>query len=336
MNNLAQFDGGVFLRYLFIPAQVIIAVTQNLIPNLKLIPGINKFTFPLIFVFLFFTFYGATFTNKIGGVSGIRENRRDGSWEGWEGFVTYYAWIPISYFVIVGIIIIGAFILDAVKQLGDGSYFKDGLIAAVAKFLFAIISISMSIVLSGFSAIPLGLFAVYWLVFPEGKGWPSGKYEGWKNWHNNNAFDYVGFTKWSNAIRDNYWLPEWDVCEETEWIKWARYITRKLWNNKILISFFIVTDIALKLGYGKGNLLEGKYLLDDEPWYVHAIRLGFPIILLSFMMGQPATRERGILRYFKSFFEHWGIIGGNKDQQPTTINSSNQQTATNNPIQVPP
>ena len=323
MNNIAQFDGGVFLRYLFIPAQVIIAVTQNLIPNLKLIPGINKFTFPLIFVFLFFVFYGATFTNKIGGVSEIRNYADNKKWEGWDWFVKYYTFIPISYFVIVGIIIIGAFILDAVKQLVDGSYFKDGLIAAVAKFLFSIISISMSIVLSGFSAIPLGFFAARWILFPEG-GWPPGEYADRKG----SVVDFFHFTKWSNAIRDNYLLPEWDVCEVSKFTQWARYITRKLWNYKILISFLIVLDIVTKLYFGNGVLQHGKEDL-NENWWVHILRVFIIIVILVMMSLIPTTRDTGILcGYIKLLWEK--IKKSWSEDQPTATNQQQPTTATTN------
>mgnify|MGYP003384375250 CR=1 FL=1 len=173
MNYIARFDFGIFLRYLFIPAQVIVAITQNLIPNLKLMPGINKLTFPLLFVLLFFVFYGATFTNKIDGVSETRNYADNKKWEGWDWFVKYYTFIPISYFVIVGIIIIGAFSLDTFKQIGDETYFKDGFFAAIAKTLFKLFTLSMSIVLSGLAAIPLGIYTLMWILIPEGFGIPS-------------------------------------------------------------------------------------------------------------------------------------------------------------------
>jgi hypothetical protein len=301
MNYIARFDFGIFLRYLFIPAQVIVAITQNLIPNLKLIPGINKLTFPLIFVFLFLCFYGATFTNKIDGVSEIRNKGKDGNGEWWDWIVKYYAIIPISYFVIVGIIIIGAFSLDTFKQMGDGTYFKDGFFAAIAKTLFKLFTLSMSIVLSGLAAIPLGIYALLWILVPEGIGIPPGKYEGFTS-----MFDFIGLTKWSKTIRDNYLLPEWDVCEESNIKQWARYIVRKLWNNKILISFFIVADISTKLYLGNGDFQNGKEEFNSGPWYGQVIRYVFPIFVLLVMMGQPATRERGIDKYIPSFIEYWG------------------------------
>mgnify|MGYP000877308612 CR=1 FL=1 len=272
MNYIARFDFGIFLRYLFIPAQVIVAITQNLIPNLKLMPGINKFTFPLLFVLLFFVFYGATFTNKIDGVSETRNYADNKKWEGWDWFVKYYTIIPISYFVIVGIIIIGAFSLDTFKQIGDETYFKDGFFAAIAKTLFKLFTLSMSIVLSGLAAIPLVIYTLMWILIPEGFG---------------NPFS----CKLSNAIRDNYLLPEWDVCEDSKLTQWARYITRKLWNYKILISFFIVVDIATKLYFGNGVLQHGKEDL-NENWWVHILRVFIIIVILVMMSLIPTTSNQ--------------------------------------------
>jgi len=201
--------------------------------------------------------------------------------------------IPVSYFAMVASIIIIAYGLDLSKETSEGTFFKDGLFAAIAKSLVAIFSISMSVVLSGFSAIPLGLFAFLWIVFPEGGGKPHGAYDG-KSWF----YDYTGLTKWSNAIRDNYLIPEWDVCEESQLTKWARYIIRKLWNNKILISFFFVLDAVFKLSLGNGDFNKGRQRMNGWWWSWYVII----IIILPLVMGQPAIRERNILGYL---VPHW-------------------------------
>ena len=312
MNYIARFDFGIFLRYLFIPAQVIVAITQNLIPNLKLMPGINKFTFPLLFVLLFFVFYGATFTNKIDGVSETRNYADNKKWEGWDWFVKYYTIIPISYFVIVGIIIIGAFSLDTFKQIGDETYFKDGFFAAIAKTLFKLFTLSMSIVLSGLAAIPLVIYTLMWILIPEGFG---------------NPFS----CKLSNAIRDNYLLPEWDVCEDSKLTQWARYITRKLWNYKILISFFIVVDIATKLYFGNGVLQHGKEDL-NENWWVHILRVFIIIVILVMMSLIPTTRDTGITYgYFILLFKKLTKQSTNNNQQTTATTNQQQPTSNNQP-----
>jgi len=301
MNRIARFG----MKYLFIPSQVVVAITQNLIPNLALVPGINKITFPLIFILLFLAFYGATFTNKIDGVSEIRNYADNKKWEGWDVFVKYYAMIPVSYFVMVAIIIIIAYGLDLSKEASEGTFFKDGLFAAIAKSLVAIFSISMSVVLSGFSAIPLGLFAFLWIVFPEGGGKPPGEDNGEDNDIFKKFFDLFGLTKWSNAIRDNYLIPEWDVCEESQPTKWARYIIRKLWNNKILISFFLVLDSCIKIYIGKGNYNIGKELynenLENPAFSILVIVVPFILIFL-FNLDLFGWDKFKITREYNSYY----------------------------------
>jgi len=230
------------------------------------------------------TFYGATFVNKIDGVSEIRKKGDDGKWEGWNWFVKYYAMIPVSYFVMVGIIIVIAYGLDISKEMGNGEFFKYGMFAAIAKSLIAIFSISMSVVLSGFSAIPLGLFALLWIVFPEGAGVPM-------------------WSKWSNAIRDNYWIPEFNVCEENWYKKWSLFIISKLWNNKILISMFIVINIVINLHYGKGDVVYGREEFnsinkwswnDFGAWSLTTI---IPISFISLMLSQETIRDKSLSAY---------------------------------------
>ena len=284
------------MKYLFIPTHVVVAITQNLIPNLTLVPIINKITFPILFTLLFLAFYAATFTNKIDGVSKKREAGKKKKWEGWDWFVKYYATIPISYFVMVAIIIIIAYGLDISKEFHDGTFFKDGVFAAIAKSLVAIFSISMSVVLSGFSAIPLGFFALLWIVFPEGSGKPPG------------GINWFGLNKWSNAIRDNYLVPEWDSCEKSVAKKWGKYLLCKAWNNKILISFFFILDIVLKLSFGNGNLMHGKEFFHENSgswwWWLW---IGMPIISIFWtnpdIMGinnYTTTREKNLFSYFWS------------------------------------
>jgi len=121
----------------------------------------------------------------------------------------------------------------------------------------------MSVVLSGFSAIPLGIFAFLWIVFPEGAGIPPG------------GINWFGLTKWSNAIRDNYWVPEWDSCEKNVATKWVKYLLCKAWNNKILISSFIILDVVLKLSYGHGSLMRGKEFFNENSgswwWWLYIL-----------------------------------------------------------------
>jgi len=279
MNTIARFG----MKYLFLPTQVVVAITQNLIPNLNLL--ISKNVFPLIFVLSFVSIFGMTYIGSVDVLKKEREkemNREQTDFV--NAFKTYYAIIPFPYFILVLIIILIAYGLDFTREMGDGTYFKDGIIAAVAKFLITIFSISMSVVLSGFSAIPLGFFALMWIIIPEGIGKPPGKYAG-----------LLGFTKWSNAIRDNYWLPEWDVCEESQPTKWARYFIRKLWNNKILISFLVVLDAVFKLRLGNGDFNKGRQRIYGQPlWWIW---YGVVPILTVLLMWQPAIRTKAMFEY---------------------------------------
>jgi hypothetical protein len=156
----------------------------------------------------------------------------------------------------------------------------------------------MSVVLSGFSAIPLGIFAFLWIVFPEGAGIPPG------------GIKWFGLTKWSNAIRDNYRVPEWDSCEKNVAAKWGKYLLCKAWNNKILISFFIILDVVLKLSYGHGSLTRGKEFFNENSgswWWWLYILVPFISILWTNpdIMGRAfnnytTTREKDLFSYFWS------------------------------------
>ena len=280
VNYFARFDAGVFFRYIFIPVQVVVAITHNIIPNMKIIPILgNKYFFTVLFVVLFMMSYGKFVIKEIDSLP--RAKRKGTNTDGkWWGFITkYYSHIPISYFVIVGIIIICAFALDFLKQMGDGSYFGDGLFAAIAKTLFKIFSLSMSIVLSGLAAIPLGIYALTWFIFPEGIGVPN-------------------TSKWSNAIRDNYLVPEWDVCEESMIKKWIYYLFRKLWNNKILISTFVIIDIMITLSIGKGDWVDGEEIR-NEMWNWYFFRFIFPLLFIVSIFSQQTTKEKPLLDYLK-------------------------------------
>jgi hypothetical protein len=284
LNHVARLDLGIFLRYIFIPAQVVVAITQNLIPNLNLIPILgNKNVFPIIFVMLFLFLYSSSFIDKIDKIKKIRKSVRKsesikGGWNDW--MVQYYASIPIAYFILVGFIIFIAFSLDTGKQMSDGSFFAGGLYAVIGKSLFKVFALGMSIVLSGFSAIPLAIFAMTWIIIPEGPGIPV-------------------YNKWSNAIRDNYWVPEWNVCADNINTERFMYIIRKLWNNKILISTFIVMDLVIKLNYGRGNLLYGTEIFNEtKSRWLQSI----PLIIVLAMLSHETTKDKPLYEYGLNLF----------------------------------
>jgi len=279
-NYAARFDAGVFFRYIFIPVQVVVAITHNIIPNMKIIPILgNKYFFTVLFMVLFVMSCGRFVIKEIDSLPKAKRKGTNTNGKWWGFIAKYYSHIPISYFVIVGIIIICAFALDFLKQMGDGSYFGDGLFAAIAKTLFKIFSLSMSIVLSGLAAIPLGIYALTWFIFPEGIGVPN-------------------TSKWSNAIRDNYLVPEWDVCEESMIKKWIYYLFRKLWNNKILISTFAIIDIMITLTIGKGDWVNGEEIR-SEIWKWRFFRYIFPLVFIGPIAFQQTTKEQSLLDYLK-------------------------------------
>ena len=280
MNYLARIDGGIFLRYILIPAQVIVAITQNLIPNIKLIPVIgNKNMFPLIFSLLFLSLYGSTFIGDIDALSDLRKKGTKGNGEWWDFLLQYYARIPIPYFVIVAFIITIAFFLDGLKEMKSGSFFAYGGFGMLGKLLFLCFAWSMSIVLSGLAAIPIGLFALMWIIAPEGFGIDP-----------RNVVD-----RWHNAIRDNYWVPEWNVCAEDSITERGMWIIRKLWNNKILISTFIVIDLIFKLHYGKGDLINGRENVKTKSlwWWFSALSW----MIVAIMLCQKTTRANPLHMY---------------------------------------
>jgi hypothetical protein len=279
LNYISRADGGIFLKFILIPAKIVVAITQNLIPNLKLVPFIgDRDMFTAIFALLFSVFYASTFAYS--GISKERKKIKKGK-GGWVA--EYYARIPISYFVTVGIIIINAFGFDTARQMGDGSYFTFGAIGIIGRTLIRLFALSMSIVLSGFAAIPLLIFALMWIIAPDGLVAPHHVVE-----------------RWSNSIRDNYWLPEWSACADNAHIERFKWIIRKLWNNKILISTLIIIDLVIKLNYGRGNLADGieKFNETSSFW-----SLSIPFIIAFSMIGQETKRDKPLYRYLLTIFE---------------------------------
>ena len=281
MNLTARLDGGLFMRYIFIPAQIIVGIFQNLIPNLNLM--FSKNSFPLLFTFLFGVFFSSSFVGDIDSIKNAREFERKENAKIHDKIIynlkQYYAKIPISYFILVGLVIFGAFGLDTFKEMTSGSFFRNGIFGFIAQSLFKLFLFSMSIVLSGFSAIPVALFFLMWILFPEGVGVPK-------------------FSKWSNAIRDNYWLPEIDVCEDNRWKKWGWWFIKRVWNNKLFISAFAAMDIAIRLYYGDGNLTSGgeKMNATGSKAFIGHIIMGVYLFIFMFPY-YPTERKTSLHKY---------------------------------------
>lgn len=283
MNYIARFDRGIFMRYIFIPAQVIVGITEPLIPNLKLIPipyvGIKN-TFPLIMMMSGLFLYGSTFVGNIDGLSKRRNIGKKGNGEWWEFIVKYYSYIPISYFVVVGSVIIFAFLIDSLEQMNNGSYWEGGGIGILGKTLFKLFTLSMSIVLSGLAAIPIGIYALLWTIAPDGFDWPWSMPK-----------------KWSNAIRDSYLVPENDGCADNSPLEWMKFLMRKLWNNKILLFTFMVIDLVIKLNYGNGNWIDGNDIFNERVFLRSSYTIVIIIIILT-MLLQDTIREKLLYQYF--------------------------------------
>lgn len=283
MNYIARFDGGIFMRYILIPAQVIVGISEPLIPNLKLIPipyvGIKN-TFPIIMIMSFLFLYGSTFVGNIDGLSKRRNIGKKGNGEWWEFIVQYYSYIPISYFVVVGSVIIVAFSIDSLVQIKNGSYGEGGVVGFLVQTLFKLFTLSMSIVLSGLAAIPIGIYALLWIIAPDGFGWPWSMPK-----------------KWSNAIRDSYLVPESDGCADNSPLEWMKFLMRKLWNNKILLFTFMVIDLVIKLNYGNGNWIDGNDIFNERVFLRSSYTIVTTIIILA-MLFQDTSREKLLYQYF--------------------------------------
>lgn len=134
LNTFACFDGGVILRYILIPAQLIVIFLNGFIPNVHLF--LSKTNFTIMFFSIFGLIFASIATTEYTDINDIRNvdineilktdvNKDDVGW--WHTFIDwggwkvikekYYKFIPTSYFIVIGIIIVSAFGLDLVKQM---------------------------------------------------------------------------------------------------------------------------------------------------------------------------------------------------------------------------
>jgi len=272
LNTMASFDTGVFLRYILIPAQVIVILLKNFIPNAKLFISNTSFTA------LFFILFGLIFTSiTITEYTDINKERTftDSENDFLRFLQYYYKMIPTSYFIVVGFIIISAFGLDTVQQMGTNSdFWKGGLFGVIGLLLFKIFALSLSVVLSGFSLIPIALYYLWWIIDPD----PEFR----------NIFD-----KFPKALKHSYLIPENDVCETNKLLWTWKFFSRKLWNNKILLLTILVIDAILVMSHTNGREDMNKNL-----YWIH----GF-IGLLVFFQLPVQSGDYGILENIpKSLF----------------------------------
>jgi hypothetical protein len=277
LNTMAGFDSGVFLRYILIPAQVIVILLKNFIPNAKIFISNTSFTA------LFFILFGLIFTSiTITKYTDINKERTftDSENDFLRFLQYYYKMIPTSYFIVVGFIIISAFGLDTVRQMGTNSdFWNGGLFGVIGLLLFKIFALSLSVVLSGFSLIPIALYYLWWIIDPD----PEFR----------NIFD-----KFPKALKHSYMNPEYDTCESNWFKKIGKLFLRKIWNNKILLLTIFVIDAILVMIHGREDMN------DQSLYWIHGI-IGLIILLqLPIQSG-----DYGILESLrKGFFAWWDTL----------------------------
>lgn len=282
LNTIASFDGGIFLRYILIPAQVIVILLKNFIPNAKL------FMNNTVFTALFFGLFGLIFTSiTITKYTDINKKRTftysDNDFL--KLLQDYYKMIPTSYFIVIGVIIIAAFGLDTVQQMGTPYFWGGGIFGIVLLLLFKIFALSLSVVLSGFSFIPIAIYLLWWIFDPDP--------------------DYRNiFNKFPKALKHSYLTPEYDVCESNTF-KWlSKLFSRKLWNNKILLLTILVIDAILVMSH-----TNGREDMNPHLYWLHGIIGLLFIVQLPIETGDYEILEsipKGISdlwNFFNKYFE---------------------------------
>ena len=266
LNTLASFDGGIFLRYILIPAQVIVILLKNFIPNAKLFIDNTKFTA------LFFGLFGLIFTSiTITKYTDINKKRTftysDNDFL--KLLQDYYKMIPTSYFIVIGVIIIAAFGLDTVQQMGTPYFWGSGPFGILLLLLFKIFALSLSVVLSGFSFIPIAIYLLWWIFDPDP--------------------DYRNiFNKFPKALKHSYLTPEYDVCESNTFKWFSKLFSRKIWNNKILLLTILVIDAILVMSHTNGREDMNKNVVN----YIGHMIIGFLFLVqLPFETGDYGLLE---------------------------------------------
>ena len=277
LNTIASFDGGIFLRYILIPAQVIVILLKNFIPNAKLFISNTKFTA------LFFGLFVLIFTSiTITKYTDINEERKNLTVPTDNPVLSilqdYYKMIPTSYFMVVGVIIFAAFGLDTTKQVGNSSNWSGGFIGVVVLILFKIFALSLSVVLSGFSFVPIAIYLLWWIFDPD----PDFR----------NVFD-----KFPKALKHSYLKPEHDVCESNTFKRFLKLISRKIWNNKISLLTIFVIDAILVMSYN------GREEMKIQSYTGHIIIVLFILLQLPIQSG-----DYGIIESIpKGAYRWWNI-----------------------------
>lgn len=292
LNWMASFDGGIFLRYILIPAQVIVILLKNFIPNAKLFIDNTKFTA------LFFGLFGLIFTSiTITKYTDINKKRKFTTSDNWFYYIIkgYYSIIPTSYFIVIGLIIIAAFGLDILQQMGTPYFWGAGPFGILLLLLFKIFALSLSVVLSGFSFIPIAIYLLWWIFDPD----PDYR----------NIFD-----KFPKALKHSYLIPENDVCESNIlWWTW-KFFSRKLWNNKILLLTILVIDAILVMSH-----TNGREDMNPHLYWLHGIIGALFIVQLPVQSGDYGLLEsipKGMSGWRNFFNKYFATSDANDFDKP--------------------
>jgi hypothetical protein len=234
----------------------------------------------IIFTALFFGLFGLIFTSiTITKYTDINKKRTftysDNDFL--KLLQDYYKMIPTSYFIVIGVIIIAAFGLDTVQQMGTPHFWGAGFpFGILLLLLFKIFALSLSVVLSGFSFIPIAIYLLWWIFDPD----PDYR----------NIID-----KFPKVLKHSYLIPENDVCESHIGWWWKKFISRKLWNNKILLLTIFVIDAILVMSH-----TNGREDMKVESYIGHMI-----IGVLIFLQLPVQSGDYGILESIPKGISGW-------------------------------
>jgi hypothetical protein len=271
MGFLCQFP---LMKYILLPAQAFIILFDFLIESSG--KNFEKGTFEVgsLFVILscVYVFSGLVLSGKMDGLIGSMGKGAMGKQFGsikidpMKWFKALYKALPLSYFIIMGIIIVILFAIDGVNELRS-NVAGFGLVGLIVYVFSNIFMLSMSIVLSGFSALLIIPYAIYSLLKPpEGLSRYGAAYilillgsigtliyGAVKDDKTTlvTAFSltmalmsmfHVVFLEgniYKSILDSHYKRPEFDSCDEKMLTK-IKMLIKRFWNNKFMFGFIMI------------------------------------------------------------------------------------------------
>ena len=202
-----------------------------------------------------------------------------------NGFRALYKALPLSYFILVGIVIFSLFAIDAVGDMRkDVAGFG---IAGLIVYVFAnIFMLSMSIVLSGFSAVVIIPYAIYCLMNPpDGAMSMSGLYiaillvsigaliggavtddtttlvtlSSLAIALMSTLHMFLEGDIYKKILKSHYKIPEFDFCATSIMGHFVKPFIKRFWNNKFMFGFmmifvYICLDMHFRMDSGTNQL----------------------------------------------------------------------------------